>query len=1114
MPAWLLVTLTVWALGSLNAGTPPQPVGDPAGSGVRVESIGPSWSGASKAGLRPGDVITAWAVPGSEPAGTRAVASLADWVEAEAEHGLRADGVLVTVSRGGAGQSLRLGGGAWMLGAGPVLDGDLEADHVQATAHAARGEQPRAAAIWRELSARAAQAVDPTLATWFALRAGSAELAARNPVAAQSAYAAARAAARERRQWFFEREALDGLARANQAGQQPVAAEAAWTEAVALVEAERPNSPVLPRTLNALAAAQREFGRLDDSERSYARALEMARLICPGSIVEVASLGGLSVTLRRRGDRAGAQLLLDEAASILERFPDHPDRIANAGNRGILLVEQDRLADGERQLQRAEALDRARGTPADAVALAHHGNQGVVAAQRGDFARAELLFRSFVEAAERTSMNPLDRVRGLTNLGNIASERGERERALAAFESAHALAAAAAPNSAAMADALGNLGTARAHIGEEAGSSAAYEEALRIREAISPDAPGVAALLWSLAANAERRGDLAAAERFARRALSHIDRTAPGGLPAARAAHVAARVALARGDLAEARRLQTRGLGIVRDLAPESRLEVSALVTLARIDVREQRLDAAATRYGEAVAALRLQVRRLGAPLDLEAGYIDDADVHRPYVDTLLALGRHGEALTALETFRARSVMDRLATRDLGLGRSDESAALVREQRRLARDYDATLSQLSQLPATAAAEKAPALQSRLREIRARQATGASALRRMDGATADQLSPAPQSVEALRDTLPAGTLALVYHLGVERAAVFAVTRETFRVEVLPLAAADVATAVARWRRLIDRARTGPGDPGELDRVSRVLYDALLGPVAGELRRATRLVIVPDGALHGLAFPALQRPAGGGYVARWKPTSVVPSLTVRALLAARPPRPRHALSAAVFGGVDVGESGAPIAPGSGAVRQGIVAGLTALPGSRREAERVAAAFAPRSQLHIGAAATERAVRQVPRETSVLHIASHGVVNERNPLDSALVLSSPAADADGDNGLLQAWEIFEHVRVDADLVVLSACDTGLGRAFSGEGLLGLTRAFQFAGARVVAASLWTAPDDATALLMDVFYAELRRGRPADEALAGAQRRLLADAGTAHPYFWAGFVLDGDAR
>ncbi|MCU0621928.1 MAG: tetratricopeptide repeat protein, partial [Gemmatimonadales bacterium] len=608
MTARLAVLLCIGLTAVVSASRPPQL--SPA-TGVVVESVGPPWSGSGKAGLRQGDVITAWGLPATEPAGTHAVASLTDWFEVEAEHGPRAPGVVVSFVRDERAQTATLAGGAWMLGVGPLLDREWRADHETALTHAARGEQVQAAAVWRDLAARAMQAVDPSLPAWFWLRAGGAETAARNAAGAVTAYGAARAAARERGQLFLEREALDGLGRAQQASQQPVAAEAAWSEAVALLQSERPNSPALVRALNALGAAQREFGRLDESERIYRRALERARVVAPGSIVEVASLGGLSVTLRRRGDRAGAERTLDEAAAILEQFPDHPDRIANAGNRGILLVEQNRLAEGQQQLERAEALDRARGTPADALALAHHANLGVVAAQRGDFAQAEAYFRSFLGAAERTSMNPLERVRGLNNLAIISLERGDGERALTSFEAAQALAAKAAPGSPTLADALGNLGSARARTGDLAGSDTAYEAALRIREAVSPDEPAIAAILWSLAANAERRGDLDGASRYAARAVAHIDRTAPGGLSAARAYHVAARVALARGDLAEARRSQERGLAIARDLAPGSRLEVSALATLARVDVRERRLEAAVTRYAEAVAALAIQVRRL-----------------------------------------------------------------------------------------------------------------------------------------------------------------------------------------------------------------------------------------------------------------------------------------------------------------------------------------------------------------------------------------------------------------------------------------------------------------------------------------------------------------------
>jgi CHAT domain-containing protein len=114
------------------------------------------------------------------------------------------------------------------------------------------------------------------------------------------------------------------------------------------------------------------------------------------------------------------------------------------------------------------------------------------------------------------------------------------------------------------------------------------------------------------------------------------------------------------------------------------------------------------------------------------------------------------------------------------------------------------------------------------------------------------------------------------------------------------------------------------------------------------------------------------------------------------------------------------------------------------------------------------------------SHLHLACHGLLEDRFPLDSGLLLSSPKPGSSAANGLLQAWEVLERVRCDADLVVLSACETALGKDEGGEGLVGITRAFEYAGARSVVSTLWRVDDAATALLMERFYAHLRSGVP----------------------------------
>jgi len=124
------------------------------------------------------------------------------------------------------------------------------------------------------------------------------------------------------------------------------------------------------------------------------------------------------------------------------------------------------------------------------------------------------------------------------------------------------------------------------------------------------------------------------------------------------------------------------------------------------------------------------------------------------------------------------------------------------------------------------------------------------------------------------------------------------------------------------------------------------------------------------------------------------------------------------------------------------------------------------------------------------------------ERFPLDSALVFTIPDRPKEGQaNGLLQAWEIFEKVRIDADLVTLSACDSGLGKEMGGEGLIGLTRAFQYAGARTVLASLWKVDDASTAELMKRFYGYLKAGRTKDEALRLAQIELIRSTRHSQP-------------
>jgi CHAT domain-containing protein len=179
---------------------------------------------------------------------------------------------------------------------------------------------------------------------------------------------------------------------------------------------------------------------------------------------------------------------------------------------------------------------------------------------------------------------------------------------------------------------------------------------------------------------------------------------------------------------------------------------------------------------------------------------------------------------------------------------------------------------------------------------------------------------------------------------------------------------------------------------------------------------------------------------------------------------------------------------------------------LPFARMEAESILQAV-PASMERVtvlGADATKAAVFKTP--ASILHFAAHGILDTANPERTQLVLSS------GSLGLRDIYGM----RVDADLVVLSACQTALGKEMKREGLVGLTRAFQQAGADRVVASLWKVDDRATAELMKHFYTGMLSGsgRPASLALQDAQRKLASSKRWSHPFYWAGFVLQGEWR
>ncbi len=162
----------------------------------------------------------------------------------------------------------------------------------------------------------------------------------------------------------------------------------------------------------------------------------------------------------------------------------------------------------------------------------------------------------------------------------------------------------------------------------------------------------------------------------------------------------------------------------------------------------------------------------------------------------------------------------------------------------------------------------------------------------------------------------------------------------------------------------------------------------------------------------------------------------------------------------------------------------------------------------------ASRERVMAGNLAEYRIVHFATHGLLNEENPELSGVVLSLVDEQGKEQNGFLRLHEIF-NLNLPVEMVVLSACQTGLGKKIKGEGLVGLTRGFMYAGAPRVVASLWSVDDRATALLMSVFYRKMLREKlsPA-AALRAAQNEIRRQKQWRSPVYWAGFVLQGEWR
>ncbi|MBV9438332.1 MAG: CHAT domain-containing protein [Acidobacteria bacterium] len=354
-----------------------------------------------------------------------------------------------------------------------------------------------------------------------------------------------------------------------------------------------------------------------------------------------------------------------------------------------------------------------------------------------------------------------------------------------------------------------------------------------------------------------------------------------------------------------------------------------------------------------------------------------------------------------------------------------------------------------------------------------------------------------SLDELQANLSASEVVLEYVLDDPASYCLVITHTQYRITRLS-GTQTISAAVTAYLKEVKAKRLAGTE-------SRRLYELLLGPVP-EASQKEQLIIVRDGALHLLGFDALID-NHNQYVVQSRTVVYAPSATAFFLL--RTPR-RHdqqPVGVLAVGGVPYDRSGL--------MKSGITRGLSGsdlpdLPSSEDEARvAIKALPGPQNTLLIGSRATETAVKRAINHRTI-HFAVHGIPNESRPDRAALVLLSDPQN--GEDGFLEASEVVQ-LHLNADLVVLSACDTAVGPLEGEEGIETLSRSFLLAGAQTVVSTLWSIDDDSTLYLMKRFYAVLARTSSPALALRFAKLHMLDTFGLtkALPYYWAGFTVEG---
>jgi len=882
-------------------------------------------------------------------------------------------------------------------------------------------------------------------------------------------------------------------------------------------------------TLNKLGGAYFSAGEPKKALEVQLHALQLMRAL-ENRIGEATARFNIGTVLDYLGEKHEALVYYDQALSIHRAVGDRWGEAVTLTN---IAVAYDSLGEKQKALgyfNTALPLLEAY-TDRRAVAIALN-NIGTTYDSLGEHQKALDYFNQSLSLRRAVNDRPGE-ANTLNNMGLVFDSLGERQKALDYFNSALQLHRASG-NRGAEGTTLGNIGFVYNSLGEKQKALDYHNQALLMQRAVS-DRLGEAATLNNIGSVYISLGEN-------QRALDYFQQSLPISKD------IGYRIVQARNLFGIAQAERNRG-----DLV-EARKNIEAA-----LDVTE---------------SIRTQV----GSLDLRASYFATVQQYYDlYINLLMRFdqlhpkeGYSTAALQASERSRARSLLETLVEARVDL-RQGINPDLLERERSLLQRLNAKNERLVRLLSRAHTEQqAQEANTEIAKLATEFQQVQAEIRSKSPRYAALMQPQPLSLNEIQQQIvDADTLLLEYALGEERSFVWAVSPNTLLSFELPKRSVIKEAAQRLYDLLTARARQVEGETlvHKRARIARAdaaypaaataLSNMLLGPVASHLG-TKRLLIVSDGALQYIPFAALPRPFPGhasGRVNRSNQPLVLeheiinlPSASTLAVLrnelAGRRSAPKIAAVFAdpVFEPTDLrlkrGTNAERISASDAAtsdtepslqrlqmtrslddadmIKEGRLA-IPRLPYSQSEAEVIRKLVPEKSRrLAVGLAVNHAAVTDPELENyAIVHFATHSLLNSKQPELSGVLLS--LVDEHGqpqERGILSLGEIY-NLKLHAEMVVLSACRTALGKEVKGEGLIGLTRGFMYAGAARVVASLWKADDEATAELMTLFYQRMlgkQHLRPA-AALRHAQIDMWRSRSSwSAPYYWAGFTLQGE--